>query len=252
MIKCSIAIPARIASSRLPGKMLKILGGKPVIRHVIERALQVRNCERVYVVTDCVEIASLAHLSGVQGLMSSPSCHSGTERIVSVLSEISGDWIFNIQGDEPFIDPRWVETLIDKASTTNAEMLTGVYRLDKMEQVLDPNVVKTVLDSKGHAIYFSRSPIPFVRGVDSKSWMRESTFWGHLGVYGYRRDLLERYDALSQSYLEKAESLEQLRFLANGCHIATLEAHERSLAIDTQKDLEMAEKLIAERKLFEK
>lgn len=248
MIKCSIAIPARIASSRLPGKMLKILGGKPVIQHVIERALQVRNCAQVYVVTDSVEIVELAESLGIQGLMTSPNCHSGTDRIVSVLNEISGDWIFNVQGDEPFIDPRWVESLIDKASSTEAPMLTGVYRLKQLEDVLNPNIVKAVLDNKGQAIYFSRSPIPFVRGVESEQWMNETTFWGHLGIYGYRRDLLERYFQLFQTYLEKAESLEQLRFIANGFQIATLEAPGRSVAIDTQEDLEKAEALISERK----
>ena len=247
-MKCSIAIPARIASSRLPGKMLKILGGKPVIQHVIERVLQIRNCSQIYVVTDSTEIVSLANSLGVRGLMTSPDCHSGTERIVSVLHKISGDWIFNVQGDEPFIDPQWVESLIEKASTTKAEMLTGVYRLNQMEDVLNPNIVKAVLDNQGHAIYFSRSPIPFVRGVDAEHWINESTFWGHLGIYGYRRDLLERYSQLSQTYLEKAESLEQLRFLANGFQIATLEASGRSVAIDTQEDLKKAEAIIAGRK----
>ena len=247
-MKCSIAIPARIASSRLPGKMLKILGGKPVIQHVIERALQVRNCSQVYVVTDSAEIVGLAKSLGVQGLMTSPNCHSGTDRIVSVLNEISGDWIFNVQGDEPFIDPRWIELLIDKAASTEAQMLTGVYRLKQMEDVLNPNIVKAVLDNKGQAIYFSRSPIPFVRGVDQQQWLNETIFWGHLGIYGYRRDLLERYYQLLQTYLEKAESLEQLRFIANGFKIATLEAPGRSVAIDTQEDLERAEALISGRK----
>ena len=248
MIKCSIAIPARIASSRLPGKMLKKLGGKPVIQHVIERALQVRNCSQVYVVTDCVEIVGLAQSLGIQGLMTSPSCHSGTDRIVSVLKEILGDWIFNVQGDEPFIDPQWVEQLIEQASTTEAEMLTGVYRLKQIDDVLNPNIVKTVLDNKGQAIYFSRSPIPFVRGIAQDSWLNETTFWGHMGIYGYRRDLLEQYHRLSQTYLEKAESLEQLRFIANGYKIATFEAPGRSVAIDTQEDLDKAEALIAGRK----
>ncbi len=248
MINCSIAIPARIASSRLPGKMLKNLGGKPVIQHVIERALQVRNCSQVYVVTDSIEIVGLAKSLGIQGLMTSPNCHSGTDRIVSVLNKISGDWIFNVQGDEPFIDPNWVESLIDKATFIEAPMLTGVYRLKQIEDVLNPNIVKTVLDNNGRAIYFSRSPIPFVRGANENQWLSETTFWGHLGIYGYRRDLLEQYHELSQTYLEKAESLEQLRFLANGFQIATLEAPGRSVAIDTQEDLEKAEALISGRK----
>ena len=248
MMKYSIAIPARIASSRLPGKMLKNLGGKPVIQHVIERTLQVRNCSRVYVVSDSLEIVGLAKSLGVCGLMTSPACQSGTDRIVSVLNEISGDWIFNVQGDEPFIDPHWVESLIDKAASTEAQMLTGVYRLKKLEDVLNPNIVKAVLDNKDQAIYFSRSPIPFVRSIEPEQWLNKTTFWGHLGIYGYRRDLLENYHQLSQTYLEKAESLEQLRFIANGFQIATLEAPGRSVAIDTQEDLEKAEALISGRK----
>ena len=229
MIRCNIAIPARIASSRLPGKMLKKLGGKPVVQHVIERALQVRNCKKVYVVTDSVEIVEISESLGVQGLMTSPNCHSGTDRIASVLNEISGDWIFNIQGDETFMDPRWMEALIDQASKTEADMLTGVYRLKQIEDVLNPNIVKVVLNEKGYAIYFSRSPIPFVRGISTEHWLEECRFWGHLGIYGYRRDLLEGYYRLEQTYLEKAESLEQLRFLANGFQIATLEAPGRSV-----------------------
>ena len=187
MHRCSIVIPARIASTRLPGKMLKSLGGKPVVQHVIERAQKVRNCQAVYVVTDSHEIVQLASSLGVTGLLTSPECRSGTERIVSVLNEIAGDWIFNVQGDEPFVDIHLIEEMIDRTHNTQADILTPVYRLQSIEDVLNPNIVKVVRDTNDFALYFSRSPIPFVRDIPQEEWLQKTTFWGHLGIYGYQR-----------------------------------------------------------------
>lgn len=244
MHKCNIVIPARMASTRLPGKMLKLLGGKPVVQHVIERALKVRNCQSVYVVTDSNEIVQLASSLGITGLLTSPECRSGTERIVSVLNKLDGDWIFNVQGDEPFVDVALIESMIDCSANTSADILTPVYSLKTIEEVLNPNVVKVVRNCNDFALYFSRSPIPFVRDVPQEEWLQKTTFWGHLGIYGYRRSVLETYVNLPVSPLEQAESLEQLRFLSNGFRILTLEAQGRSVAIDTQEDLFLAEKIL--------
>lgn len=246
MHTCSIVIPARIASTRLPGKMLKSLGGKPVVQHVIERAQNVRNCQSVYVVTDSNEIVQLARSLGVTGFLTSPECRSGTERIVSVLNEIIGDWIFNVQGDEPFVDIHLLEEMIDRTRTTQADILTPVYRLKSVEEVLNPNIVKVVRDAKDFALYFSRSPIPYVRDISKAEWLQHTTFWGHLGIYGYQRTVLEKYSNLPINSLEQAESLEQLRFLSNGFRIFTCESSNRSVAIDTAEDLVSAEKILRE------
>ena len=249
MDKYSIVIPGRLASTRLPGKMLKILGGKPVIQHTIEHALQVRNCQQVYVVTDSEVIVNLAQSLGVEAFLTTPECRSGTERIVSVLDQLQGDWIFNIQGDEPFVDPRFIEEMIDYSRTIEADLLTPVYRLKKQEDIFNPNIVKAVVDNSKNALYFSRSPIPFVRDEVPENWLNEFTFWGHLGIYGFRRSLLEHYSSLQPSALEKAESLEQLRFLSYGYRIATYEAPGRSVAIDTPEDLVKAEALLKEQSI---
>ena len=246
MHKYSIVIPARIASTRLPGKMLKSLGGKPVVQHVIERVQKVRNCKAVYVVTDSNEIVQLASSLGVTGLLTSPECRSGTERIVSVLNEIKGDWIFNVQGDEPFVDIHMIEEMIDHTCNTQADILTPVYCLKSIEEVLNPNVVKVVRDANDFALYFSRSPIPFVRDLPKEEWLQHTTFWGHLGIYGYQRTVLEKYSNLSPNPLEQAESLEQLRFLSNSFRIFTCETQNRSVAIDTAEDLALAEKILKE------
>jgi len=245
-MKYSIVIPARIASTRLPGKMLKSLGGKPVVQHVIERVQKVRNCQAVYVVTDSNEIVQLASSLGVTGLLTSPECRSGTERIVSVLNEIKGDWIFNVQGDEPFVDIHMIEEMIDHTCNTQADILTPVYCLKSIEEVLNPNVVKVVRDANDFALYFSRSPIPFVRDLPKEEWLQHTTFWGHLGIYGYQRTVLEKYSNLSPNPLEQAESLEQLRFLSNNFRIFTCETQNRSVAIDTAEDLALAEKILEE------
>ena len=225
---------------------MKSLGGKPVIQHVIERAQKVRNCQSVYVVTDSKEIIQLASSLGVTGLLTAPECRSGTERIVAVLNEIAGDWIFNVQGDEPFVDIHLIEEMIDRARNTQADILTPVYRLKSIEEVLNPNVVKVVRKVNDFALYFSRSPIPFVRDIPKEEWLQKTTFWGHLGIYGYQRTVLETYSKLPLNPLEQAESLEQLRFLSNNFHILTCETQNRSVAIDTAEDLALAEKILRE------
>lgn len=244
MNKYTITIPARIASSRFPGKLLKLLNGKPVVQHVIERIKRVRNCYEIYVLTDSPQIEQLALSLGVKAQMTSSECCSGTERIVSVLDVLKGDWIFNVQGDEPFVDPELIEALIEKTKDLDAPLITPVYALRTLEEVNNPNVVKVVRDCNQNALYFSRSPIPFVRDGVLTEMVEKRIFWGHLGIYGYRRDVLESYKKLQFSYLEAAESLEQLRFLSNGYKIMTYEAKGRSVAIDMQEDLIKAEAIM--------
>ncbi|MDR0646939.1 MAG: 3-deoxy-manno-octulosonate cytidylyltransferase [Puniceicoccales bacterium] len=244
MNRCAIAIPARMASTRLPGKMLADLCGKPVVQHVIERMKRVRGCKDIYVVTDSEEILALAKALSVEALLTSPTCRSGSERIASVVSHMRGDWIFNVQGDEPFVDPVLVENLLDQTNRIEVSILTPIFRIQSQEDLFNPNVVKVVLDNRKNALYFSRNPIPFVRGHDASDWLSKCAFWGHIGIYGYRRDLLGRYAQIEPSELEVAESLEQLRFLSSQYRIATYETNYRPVAIDTKEDLAFARTLI--------
>ncbi|MBP5191440.1 MAG: 3-deoxy-manno-octulosonate cytidylyltransferase [Opitutales bacterium] len=237
----SVVIPARMASSRLPGKMLSRLAGKPVLQHVIERVRQVRLKPKVYVVTDSEEIVRLAQSMEVVGLMTSPDCTCGTERIASVLEKIPGDIIFNVQGDEPFMDPRLMESMMEYARTMDADVLMPLYELKTVEAVWNPAIAKVVCDANGRALYFSRSPIPYVRDCEPSHWLEQNHFWGTFGIYGFRRESLEAYRHFSQSPCERAESLEQLRWIANGYQIATFRTENPPLSIDTAEDLKRAE-----------
>ena len=247
MQQCSIAIPARIASTRLPGKMLVDLCGKPVIQHVIERVKCVRNCQYLCVVTDSEEIANLARHLGVDAYLTSPSCRSGSERIASVVNQLPGDWVFNVQGDEPLLESALLENLLDLTAHTSADILTPIFKIKDTSDIFNPNVVKVVLDHRGNAMYFSRSPIPFVRDCARADWINKYNFWGHVGIYGYRRNILEQYNRLAVSPLEAAESLEQLRFLANRYCIGTHQCEYRPISIDTKADLEHARSLFSHR-----
>lgn len=245
-MQVTLAIPARMASTRLPGKMLADLAGKPLIVRVVERLKQVRfNCE-IVVVTDADEIAQVAQSAGARALMSSPECPSGTARIASVCDQIPGDLIINVQGDEPFIRPEDIETLIDAWRQTEAPCITPVYPLKNTDSLLDSNCVKVVRSHDGRALYFSRSPVPHMRGIAPQEWLAHGQYWGHMGVYGYRRDLLESYSSIPSSQLESTESLEQLRLLEANITIQTVELAAPRLAIDTPDDLEQARKLWAQ------
>lgn len=243
--KVAIAVPARMASSRLPGKMLALLGGKPVLQHVIERVQRVRCCRKVYIVTDSREIVRLAQSLGTEGLMTSPDCTCGTERIASVLEKIDGDIIFNVQGDEPFIEPQLLEAMAEAMRSTNGDVLMPSYRLKTTAELLNPSVTKVVCDKDGCGLYFSRSPVPYVRDCEQKQWTEKHAFWGVFGVYGFRREALEAYRNFPMSPLEKAESLEQLRWLSNGYRIATFPVDAHPLcSIDTAEDLKRAEEFL--------
>lgn len=241
----TIAIPARMASSRLPGKMLALLGGKPVLQHVIERVQQVRCCRKIYILTDSEDIIRLAQSLGTEGLMTSPKCTCGTERIASVLEKIDGDIIFNVQGDEPFIEPKLLEAMAEAMHSSNGDVLMPSYRLKATAELLNPSITKVVCDKDGHGLYFSRSPIPYVRDCEKNQWTEKHTFWGVFGVYCFRRDALEAYRNFPMSPLEKAESLEQLRWLSNGYRIAMFPVDTHPLcSIDTAEDLKRAEEFI--------
>jgi 3-deoxy-manno-octulosonate cytidylyltransferase (CMP-KDO synthetase) len=239
-IKATVAIPARIESTRLPRKMLLDLEGKSVLQHTWERVIQMKNAASVIVVTDDIDISTAAHGWGAQVLMSSPDCENGTARIASVIDELQGELILNVQGDEPFVDPKMLDGLVDRWNAFSSDLVTSVYPICTLEELTSFSVVKVARAHTGQVLYFSRSAIPHVRDVPMDQWLAKGKFWGHIGVYGFKREVLSTYPQLPPSPLEKLESLEQLRFLEAGYTFQTFEATQKPLAIDFLEDLEQA------------
>ncbi len=241
-------IPARYASTRFPGKPLALLGGKPVIQRVYE---QVKVCfDDLYVATDDNRIKDAVQAFGGKVVMTSPDCNNGTERCLDAYKRLALDCdvIVNIQGDEPFIQRRQVQALLDCFDSEETDIATLVKPFDAadgLERLECPNSPKVVLNEKGYALYFSRSVIPYLRGVEKEEWLEKHTFYKHLGVYAYRADLLEKLTTLPQSPMEKAESLEQLRWLENGYRIKVGVTDIETIGIDTPEDLERAKAFAA-------
>lgn len=241
-------IPARYASTRFPGKPLAMLGGKPVIQRVYE---QVAGCfDELYVATDDNRIASAVKAFGGNVVMTSEDCKNGTERCLDAYKRlgIECDVIVNIQGDEPFIQPKQVNALMacfDTGDTDIATLVKPFDVADGLERLECPNSPKVIFNEKGYALYFSRSVVPYLRGVEKDKWLENHTFYKHLGVYAYRADILEALTTLPQSPVEKAESLEQLRWLENGYKIKVGITDIETVGIDTPEDLERAKAFAA-------
>jgi 3-deoxy-manno-octulosonate cytidylyltransferase (CMP-KDO synthetase) len=232
-------IPARFASSRFPGKALVEIAGKPMIQHVFERASRARYLTRVVIATDDERIRAAARAFGAPVRMTRADHASGTDRVAEVAAAENADVVVNIQGDEPLIDPAAIDAatlgLLDDDSVL---MGTLAKRIENPEEIDNPNVVKVVMDLKGNAIYFSRCPIPFVRGERVAG-----LYYKHVGLYVYRREFLLGYSALLVGPLERAERLEQLRALENGYPIRVVETDYESLGVDTPAELEIVSKL---------
>lgn len=250
-MKALILIPARYASTRFPGKPLAMIGGKPMVQHVVEKATAV--AEDVYVATDDSRIYDCVTGFDGKAVMTSVAHRSGTDRCYEAyrhVVEVTGkryDVVVNIQGDEPFIRPEQVEALIACFDDAKVEIATLAKRFDRDADIFDPNKVKVVCSAKGTALYFSRSAIPFCRGIEQKDWLDMVPFYKHVGMYAYRPQVLEEITALPQGCLEKAESLEQLRWLENGYTIAVRETAHESIGIDTPEDLKRAEAAFSEK-----
>lgn len=238
-------IPARYASTRFPGKPLAILGGKPVIQRVYEQVAGVT--DDCVVATDDRRIAEAVEAFGGKCVMTSATHRSGTDRIAEAINIIGGDYdiVINVQGDEPFIQPEQIEALCRCFEDEETQIATLGIPFDDMEAVENANSPKIVVDNRGFALYFSRSVIPFVRGVERQEWLTHFPFLKHIGLYAYRTDVLREVTLLPQSSLEIAESLEQLRWLQNGYRIRVGVTHLETIGIDTPEDLEKAEKFLA-------
>jgi 3-deoxy-manno-octulosonate cytidylyltransferase (CMP-KDO synthetase) len=237
-MKAIAVIPARLGSTRLPRKVLADMHGHPMVWHVWNRASQARLIETVYVATDSEEVSAAVEAWGGHAIMTSPECRSGTERIASALERFDADLVINVQGDEPLLDPKLLDGMVEAWQADPCDLITPVYRIGTVEEIQASAIVKVARTLDGHALYFSRSPIPFVRDLPPEEWLAQHTFWGHVGVYGYRRNVLETYHELPASPLETAESLEQLRFLDAGYRFRTVETTYRPVAVDTPADLE--------------
>ena len=236
-------IPARYASSRFPGKPLADMKGKTMIQRVCEQVGSV--LEKVYVATDDPRIFDVVLSFGGNPVMTSPDHKSGTDRCYEAYRNIGGKQqvIVNIQGDEPFIHPEQIRALLscfDNPATEIATLVRPFTAADGKEALFNPNSPKVVLNNRREAIFFSRSVIPYLRGKDTDLWLESHTFYKHIGMYAYRADILEKITTLPQSELEKAESLEQLRWLENGYRIQAGITSRETLGIDTPEDLEKA------------
>lgn len=234
-------IPARYASTRFPGKPLAILGGKTVIERVYTQVADA--LDDAYVATDDTRIFDTVTGFGGKAVMTRTDHKSGTDRIEEAVEKIGGQWdvVVNVQGDEPFIQRSQIDTLCRCFDDDDTQIATLGKPFDSMEAVDNPNSPKIVTDLRGYALYFSRSIIPYVRGAEHDAWMGHYPYLKHLGIYAYRREVLEAVTRLPQSPLELAESLEQLRWLQHGYKIKVGTTDVETIGIDTPDDLARAE-----------
>ena len=236
-------IPARYASSRFPGKPLVMIDGKSMIMRVYEQTLKTTVLNRVIVSTDDERIFNHVKECGGEVMMTSESHASGTSRIGEVIENLSFlgqcpyDVIVNIQGDEPFIDPSQIDMTVALFNKPEVIIGTLIRKIEKNEDLFDPNVVKVVVDKIGKALYFSRSPIPYFRGIPQDAWLDKYDYYKHIGLYAYRSSILKEVLNLSLAPPESAESLEQLRWLYHGYSIHTAVTDIETIGIDVPEDL---------------
>ena len=261
--KTTIVIPARINSKRLPNKILEKIGGEPMIKRVLEQCNKEFNKEQIIVCTDSNKVVKVSESCGYKTFITSNKCTSGTDRITSILPKvISYTWnnqeindfnyskllektlIINVQSDQPFLDPKILLEIKNNFQKNKHEkiVITPIYPLASSD-IENPNIVKVVINHRNQAIYFSRAPIPFNRDQEIKSWGNFINYWGHIGVYGYRADVLYQWHSLPDSKLEKIESLEQLKLVEAGIKINTIHTKNDFFSIDTFEQLEKAREI---------
>ena len=235
-------IPARYASTRFPGKALAVIAGISMIERVYHQTAQANCFSNIVVATDNDLIFNHVLHFGGNAVMTSLQHPSGTDRCFEALQKTAGtfDFVINIQGDEPFVSPAQLETLAAVLHDPNVELATLIMQITDIQQLTDPGEAKVVLNTHQEAIYFSRSPVPFVRNADPAYWLEHAVFYRHVGMYAYRTDVLEKITQLPPSALEIAESLEQLRWIENGFRIKVAFTNEETPCIDTPEDLDKA------------
>jgi 3-deoxy-D-manno-octulosonate cytidylyltransferase len=236
-------IPARYASSRFPGKPLALINGKTMIQRVHERVSLAKRLDAVVVATDDDRIADVVKSFGGHYVMTSPDHQSGTDRCSEALSNMGEpfDAVVNIQGDEPFIDPDQIDLVAGLISENDIELASLAKKITDNHELFSPNTVKVVMDKNAKALYFSRHAIPYLRNVAEQEWMKTRDFYKHVGIYAYKSETLSRISHMQASPLEKAESLEQLRWLENGLDIKMGITDSENISIDAPGDIEKAE-----------
>jgi 3-deoxy-manno-octulosonate cytidylyltransferase (CMP-KDO synthetase) len=257
MSKAVGIIPARWKSTRFPGKPLHLIDGKPLLQHVWKRCLHAKNLDSVVIATDDMRIASAAFNWGAEVALTSPKHRSGTDRIAEVVKKAKQfAYIINIQGDEPLVDPRLIDRLVEKLrSDRKIDIVTAAHPFQNPADFLSPNQVKVVIDLAGNALYFSRGPIPVLRSTDFPALVsprgpgsQRFVFLRHQGIYGFRRKTLLRFVKWKRTPLERAESLEQLRALENGVKVHVLVTAKGSPGVDTPDDAIALEQKLARAK----
>jgi len=231
-------IPARFASTRFPGKPLVDIAGKSMIQRVYEQAKKCTHLTEVVVATDDTRIYDHVLTFGGVAIMTSADHQSGTDRCAEVARQHPQyNIIINIQGDEPYIDPEQISKLAFCFNDAGTQIATLVKKVANEQELFNVNSPKVVINKLSEAIYFSRSPLPHIRGQEQQNWLNHFTYFKHIGIYGYRADVLQEITKLPVSSLEKAESLEQLRWIENGYRIKVAETELETYAIDTPEDL---------------
>lgn len=254
-----IVVPARLNSSRLPNKVLADIGGKPMLQRVLEQCKKAIDRSKILLCTDSKKLSLLAKNLNIKSLLTFQSCNSGTDRIASVIDtliEISSSnlnkgkfenvndivkntLIINVQADQPFLEPKVIKKLISffYSFSKLPAIVTPIYKLQK-DNIHNPSIVKVLINKNCEAVYFSRSALPHIRDKKKDEWHLYYDYWGHVGIYGFRADILSVWSNLSQSNLEKNEKLEQLRFIDSGIKINTFKVEGDFLSIDTSEQLE--------------
>ncbi|GAB4258687.1 MAG: 3-deoxy-manno-octulosonate cytidylyltransferase [Vicingaceae bacterium] len=233
-------IPARYHASRFPGKPLVDINGKPMIQRVYEQCKKSTLLADVVVATDDNRILNACENFGAKVVMTSNEHQSGTDRCAEVVEKLDKNYevVINIQGDEPFIDPQHIDAVAQCFEEKEVTIATLVKKIDNPATLFDHHVPKVVVDKNGFALYFSRATIPFIKSTEEKDWLQKHTFFKHIGIYGYHTGTLKTITKLPVSPLEKAEGLEQLRWLENGFKIKTAETFTESISIDVPEDLD--------------
>ncbi len=249
-------IPARYSSTRLPGKLLRDIGGKPLILHTVARAKEAMTISRVIVATDDERIYNVVNDSGAEAVMTSKEHQSGSDRVAEVAENLPTDSIIvNVQGDEPIISPRMIDRAVEAIlDDSKADIVTTCEPIKDINELFNSNVVKVVTSEKGFALYFSRSTIPYSREASLKFGSLEAAmrnqseliglYRKHSGLYVFRREFLIQFSQMKPTRLERIEMLEQLRALENGARIRVVEVGESSIGVDTEEDLERVKRII--------
>lgn len=249
MNKVLAVIPARYASSRLPAKVLKDLGGKSIIQRVYEQVKKASLVDETVIAVDNKLVLDHVIAFGGRAVLTDPNLISGTDRCAEVVSQIQGiEYVVNVQGDEPFIEPQVIDSVVNLLKNSELTICSMMNRIENPEDFHNPNVVKLVIDHNNNALYFSRSAIPHQRGTNQSQYQLNHSSFRHMGIYGFRKQALIEISKLPTGSLEKLEMLEQLRWLENGYKIKMGLTTYKSMGIDTEEDLNHALRLLQENK----